>query len=71
MSKSKEVVKTSRPLRVNETSTGKRANLRHTPYKKGEPKTKGGEEETRPKFPVSYKELIAMPKVEEKLRFPQ
>ena len=41
ISKSKEVVKTSWPLRVNETSTGKKADLRHAPYKKHEPKTKG------------------------------
>jgi len=63
MSKSEEVVKTSRPWRVNETSTGKRADSRYTPYKKSGPKTKGGEEETRPKFRVSYKELIATPKL--------
>jgi len=71
MSKSKEVVKTSQPLRVKEISTGKKVDSRHAPYKKGKPKAKGGEEETRPKFRASYKELITILEVTERLRFPQ
>ena len=61
LSKSKESGRASRPLRVNETSTGKKVDSRHASYGKGEPKTKSKEEEEfRPKFRISYKELIAI-----------
>ena len=57
--------KASRPLRVHETST-----VRHVPYKRGEPRAGFREEEVCPKFKISYKELIVIPAVAEKLRFP-
>jgi len=40
------------------------------PKRKGESKERGKEEDVRPKFRISYKELIAIPAVAEKLRFP-
>jgi len=45
---------------------------RYVPYvaRKDEPKMKAGEESTtRPKFQVSYKELLSMPEVVDKLKF--
>jgi len=60
----------ARPLRVNETSTEKRMNSRYVPYvaKRNEPKTKAKEElATRSKFRVSYKELLSMPRIADKL----
>ena len=66
--KPKEVSKASRPMRVNETSAGKKVEVRHHPYKKGEFKERGKEKEVCPKFRISYKELIDIPAVVEKLR---
>jgi len=71
LTKPKEVSKASQPMRVNETSTGKKAEVKHYPYRKGEFKERGKEEEVCPKFRISYKELIGIPAVAEKLRFPQ
>jgi len=71
MAKPKEVSKAFQPMRVNESSAGKKAEARHHPYKKGEFKERGKKEEFRLKFHVSYKELIGIPAVAEKLRFPQ
>jgi len=69
--KPKETSKPSRPLRANKASVGKKAEVRHAFYRKGEFKAKGKKEEFRPKFRISYKELISIPTVGEKLRFPQ
>jgi len=41
-------------MRVNETSTGKKAEARHHPYRKGEFKERGKEEEVRPKFRMRF-----------------
>jgi len=71
LAKSKETNKASQPLRVNETSTGKKAKTRHASYRKNQFKARGKEEEFCPKFRVSYKELISIPMVAVKLRFPQ
>jgi len=63
-----------RPLWVNETSAEKRTHLRYVPYvgRKDEPKMKAREELiARPKFRVSYKELLSMLGVANKLKFPQ
>jgi len=63
----------AQPLRVNETSTEKRTDSRYVSYvaKRNEPKTKAREElVTRPQFRVSYKELLSMPGVVDKLKFP-
>ena len=60
--------------RSNEASTGKRRKLRYIPYvaKKDELVTKAMEETTiRPRFRVSCKKLLSMPRVADKLRFPQ
>jgi len=70
LSKPREASKLSRPIRVNETLTGKKPESRKHPYRKGRSKEKSKDEEVRPKFCVSYKELIAIPAVAEKLRFP-
>jgi len=70
LAKPKEVSKASRPMRVNETSAGKKAEARHHPYRKGEFKERGKEEETCPKFCISYKELIVIPAVAGRFRFP-
>jgi len=72
--KPKESSQASQPLRVNETSTEKKMDSRYAPYacRKNEPKTKAREElEFRPKFRVSYKELLGMPGVVNKMKFPQ
>jgi len=58
-------------MRVNETSIGKKEEARQHPYRKGEFKERSTKEEVRPKFCTSYKELIGIPVVAEKLRFPQ
>jgi len=58
-------------MRVNETSVGKKPEPMQHPYQKGGSKERNMDEEARPKFRVSYKELIAIPVVAEKLRFPQ
>ena len=58
-------------MRFNETSAGKKAEARHHTYRKGEFKERGKEEVFRPKFRISYKELIGIPAMAEKLRFPQ
>ena len=61
-------------LGVNETSIKKRTDSRYVPYvaKRDEPKTKVREgSATRPKFRVSYKELLSMLRVTDKLKFPQ
>jgi len=61
-------------MQVNKTSTEKRMDTRYVPYvaRKDEPKMKVREESTiRPKFRVSYKELLSMPGVVDKLKFPQ
>jgi len=58
-------------MRVNETSAGKKAKARKYPYRKGKSKERDKEEEICPKFRISYKELIAIPAVAEKLKFPQ
>jgi len=71
LAKPREESKASRPMRVNETSAGKKGEARHHPYRKGESKERSKEEEVRPKFRISYKKLIAIPAVAEKLRFPQ
>jgi len=64
----------ARPLRVNETLAGKRMDSRYVPYlaKRNEPKTKAkGELTFRPMFRESYKELLGMLGVMDKLKFPQ
>jgi len=64
----------ARPLRVNEATTEKRAGARRTPYsdRKNTPKAKTREDLAfRSKFRMSYKELLSMPGVMEKLKFPQ
>jgi len=71
VAKPKGTSKASRPLRVHETSTGKKANTRHAPYKKSKVEARSKEDEFRPKFRISYKELISIPAVSKKLRFPQ
>jgi len=71
LAKPKEVGKTSRPMRVSETSTRKKEEAKHHPYKKGEFMERGKDKEFHLKFRVSYKELIGIPAVAEKLRFPQ
>jgi len=58
-------------MRVNETSARKKAIARHHPYRKGEFKARGKEDEFCSKFHISYKELISIPTVAKKLRFPQ
>jgi len=61
-------------LRVNETSIEKRTNSMYVPYvaTRDEPKTKAREGlATRLKFRVSYKELLSMPGIADKLKFPQ
>jgi len=63
-----------RSIRSSEVSIEKRAYQRYVPYvaKKDEPKAKAMEETTiRPKFQISCKELIGMPRVSDKLKFPQ
>ena len=70
MAKPKEANKASQPLRINETSVGKKAKVRNAPYKKGEFKARGKEKDFHPKFLISYKELINILTVAEKLRFP-
>jgi len=70
LTKPKEVSKASQPMSVNETSVRKKTKAKHHPYRKGEFKEKGKEEEVCPKFCISYKELISIPVVAEKLRFP-
>jgi len=60
-------------LWVNETMVEKRTNSRYMPYvaKRNEPKMKARKESvTRPQFRVSYKELLSMPEVMDKLKFP-
>ena len=60
-------------LRENDTSTKKRTDSRYVPYvaKRDQPKTKAREGlATKPKFWVSYKELLSIPGVADKLRFP-
>jgi len=71
VAKPKETNKASRPLRVHETSTGKKVDTRHAPYKKGKAEARSKEGEFCPKFRISYKELINIPAVSEKMRFPQ
>jgi len=59
---------------VNETSAEKRTDSRYVPYvaKKDEPKVNAREKSTtQPKFCVSYKELLSMPGVADKLKFPK
>jgi len=58
-------------MRVNETSTGKKPESRQHPYQKGGSKERNRDEEACLKFRVSYKELITIPAVAEKLRFLQ
>jgi len=63
-----------RSVRSSEVSIEKRTDQRYVPYvaKKDEPKAKAREETTIiPKFRVSYRELIGMPEVSDKLKFPQ
>jgi len=71
VAKLKEIDKAYRPLRVHETSTGKKADTRHAPYKKGKAEAKSKEDEFHPKFLILYKELINIPVVSENLRFPR
>jgi len=62
------------PLQVHETSVEKRINSRYVSYvdKKDESWEKAREEpQARPKFRVSYKELLGMPGVVDKLKFAQ
>jgi len=64
----------ARPLRVNETSAEKRMESRYVPYpiRRKVPKAMArGELSCRPKFRVSCKELLGVPRVVEKLKFPQ
>jgi len=63
-----------RSNRSNKASAGKRMNPRYVPYvvKKEEPETRAREEATiRTRFQVSCKELLSMPGVADKLKFPQ
>jgi len=63
-----------RSNRSNEASIGKRTNLRYVLYvsKKEEPEIRAREKTTiRPRFRVSCKELLSMPGVANKLKFPQ
>jgi len=60
--------------RSNEVFIEKRTDQRYVPYvaKKEEHKTKAKEEmEIRPRFWVSYKEFIGMPRVADRLKFPK
>jgi len=68
--KPKKTSKTSRPLRFYETSLAQKSEVRHAPYKKGESRARGGEEEVRPKYLISYKELITIPAIVVRLGFP-
>jgi len=71
LSRSREESKASRPVRVNETSAGKKPKSRQHPYRKGGSKERSKDEVVRPKLRVSYKELIAIPEITKKLRFPR
>jgi len=60
-------------VRVNEAKTEKRTNAKRAPYlaRKNVPKAKAREDlEFRPKFEMTYKELLSIPGVVEKLKFP-
>jgi len=68
--KRSEVVK---PLRVHEVVTEKRSDARRAPYapRKNQPMMKASDDlPFRPKFRMTYKELLGMPGMTEKLRFP-
>jgi len=60
-------------LKVHEAVTKKRSDVRRAPYapKKGQTMTKARDDlPFRPKFKMTYKELLAMPGMIDKLRFP-
>ena len=48
LAKPKEASKASRPLRVNKASAGRKAEVKHAPYRKGELKAIGKEEDSVP-----------------------
>ncbi|KAK7342428.1 hypothetical protein VNO80_25380 [Phaseolus coccineus] len=50
ITKLKKTSKGSRSLRVHETSTGKKADARHAPYRKGKSEVRSKKDEFRPKF---------------------
>jgi len=59
---------------MNEASSEKKAESRYALYstRRSAPKTKvRGEQTYHPKFRVSYKELLGIPGIVEKLKFPQ
>jgi len=63
----------ARPVRVHEVATEKRSDARRAPYapKKSQPRTKAIDElPFWPKFRMTYKELLGMPGMTNKLRFP-
>jgi len=60
-------------MRVHEAATEKRSDIRQAPYiaKKNQPKTKTREDlPFQPKFWMTYKKLLGMPGMADKLRFP-
>ena len=64
----------AQPLRVHEAVIKKRSDARRTPFapRKNQPRTKVRDDlPFRPKFQVTYKELLGMPGMAEKMRFPQ
>jgi len=63
----------AQPLRVHEAVTEKRSDVRRAPYtvRKNHPKTKQKENlPFRPKFRMTYKDLLSMPGMVDKLMFP-
>ena len=63
----------AQPLRVHEAVTEKRSDARRAPYttRKNQPRTKTRDDlPFRPKFRMTYKELLGMLEMAEKLRFP-
>jgi len=61
------------PLRLHEATTEKRSDARQTPYasRKSQPRTKARDDlPFRPKFRMTYKDLLGMPGMADKLRFP-
>lgn len=63
----------TQPLRVHETATEKKSIARRMPYesKKNQPKSRSKDDlPFRPRFKLSYKELLVLPGIQEKLRPP-
>ena len=63
----------AQPMRVHDVVTEKRLDTRRAPYvpRKSQPRSKAKDDlPLRPKFRMTYKELLAMPGMADKLRFP-